>query len=315
MILTGKSEEPSVEQWRGCGFPGHRITLPLSSINRNTSQDVEQLVGDLLVKLRYGVFAGLRQESGVTSRHFSFCNGLSVRDVINRHEDFTGNISQVFTKPEFVVTMPGNPRFVIVVENSHVMDSDHQWHFIQTALRKLIIEDLPDSAEVGLVLFNKAAHIAQPLVQLSHHIHSPARQSLALRIKSRHNLYPSNQGASCLVCGISKAVEALQVSRSVGGGAIILVSKGGKQALGKNEKDIVARLTRKHQVKLFSVSLAYNQHLNDIAPASRGQSWTISEDGLTRKQGQSLQFYLNLIDIFRSIAVKTLHQPDYLVIF
>ena len=131
------------------------------------------------------MFAGLEEEVDVTSEQFSFCRGISVRDVIHKHQDFSQTRGNNFSKPDFFVTRQGNPKFVIVLENSESMNSDGYWHFIRTALRNLITEDLPDYAEVGLVVFNTAAHIAHPLVQHGPAVQSLARQSLSLSIKAQ----------------------------------------------------------------------------------------------------------------------------------
>ena len=305
--------QPSVVHSRGCGHPGDSIMLPLSYIARNTSQATGADIGDELVKLRYGVFAGLEEELDVTSEHFSFCRGLSVIDVIYKHQDFSQAKKSNFTKPEFLVTRQGNPKIVIVLENSESMNSDGHWHFIRTALRNLITADLPDSAEVGLVVFNTAAHIAHPLVQLGPAGQSDARQSLSLSIKSRHNLFPSKQMAGCVACGVQKAIETLQVYRSLGG-VIIVISKGGNHTMSEAEQTQLLSLSSKHQVQLFSVSLTASAALAIVAEESMGQSWSLHRQDHRNVKGPSLGVYLDLIDIFRSIRSNTLTHQEALVI-
>jgi hypothetical protein len=193
------------------------------------------------------------------------------------------------------------------------MNSDGYWHFIRTALRNLITEDLPDSAEVGLVLFNTAAHIAHPLVKFGPAGQSHGRQSLSLSIKSRHNLFPSKQMAGCVACGVQKAIETLQVSRSLGG-VIIVISKGGKHTMSEAEKTQLVSLTSKHQVQLFSVSLTATPTLAIVAEESLGQSWTLQGEDHGTGNEPRLGVYLDLVDIFRSIRAKTLTQSEALVI-
>ena len=43
------------------------------------------------------------------------------------------------------------------------MNGEDQWKFIRTACKKLILHDLPENAEVGLVTFNEDANISHAI--------------------------------------------------------------------------------------------------------------------------------------------------------
>ena len=196
------------------------MDLPYPFISGNRSRDAEAVIGEQFLRLRYGVWAGLDDPLIATSQHHAQCRGVSAREVVMKHSDFRGRRTVNFTEPSFTVTRLTTPKYVIVLENSVMMNSKEQWNFIRTACRNFILHGLPASAHLGIVLFNDAAHIAHPIVQLSDKEKSKARQSLSLQIKSKHNLSPSD--GSCVTCGVSKAIEALSGS----GGVVILIGRG-----------------------------------------------------------------------------------------
>ena len=250
----------------------------------------------------------------MTSQQYTLCRGLSAKQVIANHEDFYNMKAENFTKPHFLIARQGNPRFVIALENSEAMNSKGQWHFVRTALRNLITEDLPDAAEVGLVMFNTAAHIAHPLVRLGHPEQSKARQSLSLQIKSKHNLFPSKQPEGCIICGIHKAIKTMQVSKSGSkGGVILIISTGGNKTLPPDQQGQMARLIAKHHVQLFSVSLETSLSLAQLAHTSSGQSWTMINQQEKDRPGPDLSVYLDILDTFRFIMAMTLTKPPSLV--
>ena len=150
----------------------------------------------------------------MTSRQHSLCRGHTVKNVILAHPDFHGLRAPVnFTVPRFSVTRQSSPRYVIVLENSQTMNMRDHWDFIRTASKKFIVQDLPDAAMVGLVLFNEQAHVAFPVSRLGPRANPQTRNGLAFSIKNKYNLSPSS--GSCVRCGIERALEALQTAGSL----------------------------------------------------------------------------------------------------
>ena len=68
-----------------------------------------------------------------------------------------------FHLPQIKITQYKLPKIVIVLENSVRMNGEDQWKFIRTACKKLILHDLPENAEVGLVTFNEDANISHAI--------------------------------------------------------------------------------------------------------------------------------------------------------
>ena len=83
--------------------------------------------------------------------------------------------------------------------------------------------------------------------------------------------------------------------------------------MSEEEQEKLVRLTAKHQTQLFSLSLAHNQHLAEVTQASVGQSWTLLQQDYRTDEGPSLEFYLDLLNIFRSIRTNILTVGEALV--
>ena len=157
-------EAPWLVQPRGCGSAGSHIVLPLPTLLDNTTIPNTRL-GELLLRLRYGVFTSLTVPSLVTGRQAALCQGRSARQVVLSHPDFRGLgavVTTNFSTPQFLVTRRAAPRYVLLLENSARMNSQGQWDFLRTAARDLVMSSLPAEAHLGIVLFNEAAHVAHP---------------------------------------------------------------------------------------------------------------------------------------------------------
>ncbi len=103
--------------------------------------------------------------------------------------------------------------YLSVLENSEPMAVNNTWRHIRIALQKFINRDLPEEAQLGLVLFNEDAYIASSVTRLGN---DPAsRKSISVHIESRYTLSPNVR--SCVRCGLVKAIEALQTSGSTKG--------------------------------------------------------------------------------------------------
>ena len=89
-----------------------------------------------------------------------------VSDHHNNEEQPTEQIYKAnikFHLPQIKITQYKLPKIVIVLENSVRMNGEDQWRFIRTACKKLILHDLPEDAEVGLVTFNEDANISHSI--------------------------------------------------------------------------------------------------------------------------------------------------------
>ena len=306
MVTSLQGGAPRTVQPSGCGVPGSHVVLPLATLLANVSSRSGAVLGEQLVRLRYGVFSGVSEETGVTSRQAALCHGRSARQVILSHPDFLEHAVTNFTSPSVLVTRRSAPRYVLLLENSVRMNSRGQWDFLRTAARDLVMSGLPAEAHLAVVLFNSAAHIAHPLTVLGAMGKSRARQSLALQIKSKHALSPTS--ASCVQCAIGKAVESL----GGGGGVLLLLSRATNLS-----SDLLPLLT-KHRLRLFTVSLpeggeaaVASGQVERLAHASGGAANLVPVPGGARRP--PLALYIGLVEAFRQMLQRTADYQDNLV--
>ena len=205
-----------------------------------------------------------------------------------------------------MLTRVGAPRYMLLLENSRQMNSRGQWDFLRTASRDLVMRGLPPSAHLGVVLFNEAAHVAHPLALLGEAGKSRSRQSVALQIKSKHALSPSE--GSCVQCAVARAVESLGE-----GGVLILISRADNISL-----DLLPLLI-KHRLQLFSIALpdggeaaVASRDLERLAHASGGTATLVPVPGGRARPPLSL--YIGLSNAFRQVLQRTAPSQDSLVI-
>ena len=221
------------------------------------------------------------------------------------HPDFrgTGALSGNFSAPSFRLTRVGSPRYMLLLENSHRMNSRGQWDFLRTAARDLVMRGLPSNAHLGVILFNEAAHVAHPLALLGE---VRTRQSIALQIKSKHALSPSD--GSCVQCAVARAVESLGED-----GVLVLISRAPNVSLE------LLPLLLKHRLQLFSIALpeggeaaVANQGLERLAHASGGTATLVPVPG--GRERPPLGLYIGLSNAFRQVLQRTAPSQESLVI-
>ena len=96
LVTSRQSGKAWTVQSQGCSQPGSHIVLPLESIfdpaTHQTNQENGQKIVDKdaasgshlagqLLRLRYGVFAGLDSPNHVTGEHYTHCQGRTVSQV------------------------------------------------------------------------------------------------------------------------------------------------------------------------------------------------------------------------------------------
>ena len=304
----------------GCGRPGEFVYLPYSFLAPTNSSQIGKMISNQWMRLRYGIFEDFDPRvSGisVSSQHHALCLGQTVKNTILAHRDFESESRQSinFTIPRFTITKQAVPKYVIVLENSQTMNMRDHWDFIRTTCKKFIKHDLPDTAHVGLVLFNDNAHEAYPISMLGPKANPQTRDGLAFSIKNKYNLSPST--GSCVRCGIVKAIESLQTSGSPHGGVLIVISRGGITSLSLNEEKEVMELSQKHNLQIFPVSIPQppvtdiSLSLERLAHTTGGESFFIVDDSYSDKS--SLSTYVGLADTFREIQQRTLGNSPSLV--
>ena len=320
--------EPWTQQSQSCGNPGDFIYVPRSfiKIQHNEGNETDSNVGKLgqelrnqFLRYRFGVFQDGRADRtplSVNSRQHSLCYGQTVMEIIEKHPDFTSSRVQkkTMTAPpdtKFTIFKAQPPVYVLILENSMAMDHNDHWELIQKSAKKFILHDLADDARLGLVLFNSGAHVAHEIQELKS---GKIRRGLAVMIKNKFSLSPKND--SCVMCGFTEAISALP--SNVKGATFIVISQGKSSSLDLHEEMHLLDLSKKHRVKLFSISIPEQPQddlslsLERLAHSTGGQSFFIPEESY-RKVETELSTYVHLVDAFSGIQSRISNDGPFLV--
>ena len=187
------------------------------------------------------------------------CHGLSVQEIILKSEDLrlvNGNKRKVSAQtarsyvPEIVTVQEKPPRFVFLVETSATMLDNDDWRWINKALQKLLRYDLTAGLEVGLVTYSDVARMEFNLTRLPDRGEDTGlRAHLADILPDKYRLLASGGGVTCLLCGLTRALELLGPDKQ--GGQLIILSRGGPVTAGERAK--LMEYAEYYQVRVFSI--------------------------------------------------------------
>ncbi|XP_045617959.1 calcium-activated chloride channel regulator 1 [Procambarus clarkii] len=172
------------------------------------------------------------------TKHNALCSHRPAWQVILQHPDFlydsirSGDVALNVT-PSITYVRQTPPRYVIVVEDTTVMNVQKRWEFLRKAVRKLLVYDVPAGSEVGVVLFSNEVSIQLPLTPTPTTLDE--RQRLATASMPRN---PSNiaQSQKCFTCGLRTAIDMLESDgQGTAGGVILLVTAESPQVLKADE--------------------------------------------------------------------------------
>ena len=187
------------------------------------------------------------------------CHGLSVQEIILKSEDLklvNGNKRKVSAHiasslaPEIVTVQEKSPRFVFLVETSASMLDNNDWRWINKALQKLLRYDLSAGLEVGLVTYSDVARMEFNLTRLPDWGGDTGlRAHLADILPDKYRLLASGGGVSCLLCGLTRALELLGPDKQ--GGKLVIITRGGPVTAGERAK--LVEYAEYYQVQVFSI--------------------------------------------------------------
>ena len=194
------------------------------------------------------------------TKHNGLCHGLSVQEIILRSEDLklvnrnTRKVSSTQTAmsfvPEIVTVQEKPPRFVFLVETSTTMLENDDWRWINKALQKLLRYDLSGGLEVGLVTYSDVARMVFNMTRLPDQGEdSPLRGHLADILPDKYRLLASGPGLTCLLCGLTRALELLGPDKQ--GGQLVIISRGNQVSAGERAK--LVEYAEFYQIRVSSV--------------------------------------------------------------
>jgi hypothetical protein len=306
------------QQSQGCQKSGDFIYLPHESLGHWNPYEPGSQLFEQWLRLRYGLFTNHGLDSNVTSGSIqdSQCFGSSPASIVLNHSDqksshFNPKGALIHSGPTFTVSREEAPKYVIVLENSVAMSMNNTWDMLRTALKKFLIHDLQDDAQVGLVLFNEAAIIASSVSRVGPK-NGPQRTDTNVLIESKYTLSPKLD--SCVRCGLLKAIEALQTSGSTIGASIIMISQGHINVLSREDERELVTLSKKHQLRLYTMPLV--QHKNNVSILFETMSFvTGGSSFLIQQKNYLLDVYLDVINALREIRSRSESNGPALVSF
>ena len=214
LILQDVGLLPQSVQPQGCGVPGLGVSLPLSSLD---NPYLENNLITQLINSRFGVFI---QDSDNLTQILNGTNydrmGLTQQNLICAGQsplDIIGTLSKPsnFTPPEFRYVVEGEEHYVLVLDQTSIMDINQRWINIKRSFNRFI-NNLKEGTMLSIITFGREGNLVLPPTVVTH----TNREGLHGRIPRR--IEESND--TCLSCGIKLAKDILAGSS----GSIILVT-------------------------------------------------------------------------------------------
>ncbi|XP_018014352.2 calcium-activated chloride channel regulator 1 [Hyalella azteca] len=228
-------------------------------------------------------------DSTAPTKHNALCGGRSAWQVMSQHNDFkhgpvgAGPVRN--TQPLFNYIRPAAHRYVIVVEDTAVMNAQKRWDLLRKAVRRMLVYDIPPGEKVGVVIFDSTASTTLPLIQVPDALED--RQRLATVSLPRT---PSQviERSKCILCGLEKAVEMLEKDGgSAAGGVIFLISSGSPFPLSSYDLELLRDLVVPRHVQVVPVlypmtvrSPTPTSGVEQLAKITGTQWYAVADEGI-----------------------------------
>lgn len=179
-----------------------------------------------------------------------------------------------------------------------ILPKQDHWKYVRSATRRLVLHDLSEEAELGILSFSDSVQIhtmdgssGTGLVRLG----SPgSREAVASAIpvfissSSASGSPPSNSQESCLTCALAEAIAMLERGGSSSAGdVIILITTGSSSA---DQVQSALALASRKQVRVSVVAFAYFptagagsgslRSLQSLAEATGGRMTAVASKGV-----------------------------------
>ncbi|CAL4243850.1 unnamed protein product, partial [Meganyctiphanes norvegica] len=224
------------------------------------------------------------------NKHNSLCKGKAAWDVIMQSQDFVDKRdiqSEIYEPliPVFHFVKPGQPRVILLVEDTAVMNLQNRWEFIRKSVRRAVVYDMPDGAHVGIVVFNSEARTTASLAKMDPV--SDVRQRIGSSMPRNPSRIPEKH--KCLLCGFQEALRALESDYSKSEGATIILITTGAGSTPQQELDEIIHLaaSRKLHIELIlypfiqqSGEATPNHGLDKLIHATHGSAVTVMDEGV-----------------------------------
>ncbi|XP_057365308.1 calcium-activated chloride channel regulator 1-like isoform X2 [Daphnia carinata] len=205
------------------------------------------------------------------NKHNAMCGSYSVWTVITRHPDFAMNNNPpsdiLFLEPTFQIVRSSGSRFVLVADTSGSMNDHKRIIRLYESSRRWIKYDISDGSKLGLVQFSNKATITSPMVEITG---DASREALIARL-------PVNAvGATCIGCGLQKALELL---RPGGPGGVIILLTDGEETDRPFIYEVLSEVVRSGaRVVSIAFGRTAEDKIEDLADKTNGKSYFIDDN-------------------------------------
>lgn len=247
------------------------------------------------------------------TKHNSICERKSTFEVIIKHPDFATSTfgsshqnSQIQnTTPRITFKKQNTTRFVIVVENTKDMLIRESWKFLRISIRKLVLYDLPEDAnvEVGMVATNETGSVKLLNIVSMKGPGIDNRDQLSSAVPYA----PGDSSQSpCLHCALKEAIEMLNERTKASGPAnnvVIVIAPG----MNRNANiETLMKEARKSKVKMATINypeITRVQSLDILAEGTGGEAYTVAEKKVN-VDTSVLTTYFQLSNVLHNIVQK-----------
>ena len=247
------------------------------------------------------------------TKHNILCNGLSSKDVILSHEDFSrlGNLnskkSHKRLDPAVTVVREPEPQYVLVMETIEENDNAGQWKWISKAAQKFIRYDLSIDSNLGIVTFANTSKIEHPMTRIRS---NDVRSKLADTIPDKYHLSRSSKTGSCLLCAVRKVLHNVLNSDTMAGTHLVLLVSSLTKVSPKDER-ILRNYVQDYNIKI-SVILLNPESNKDLESYDTMTEIMGGETYPVSMSAGPMEFFVTLTEAFTDVIRSDSRYPTEL---
>ncbi|MCL4137960.1 UNVERIFIED_CONTAM: hypothetical protein GTU68_056467, partial [Idotea baltica] len=226
------------------------------------------------------------------TKHNALCMGRPAWDIIQQSEDFSNgrnlpSNSTVLHEPIYRYVQENPPRFVLVVEDTAVMNMQRRWEFVRKAVRRTVVYDVPDGTYMALIVFNTIALPVAPLSKIDSV--SDVRQRIGSSLPRNPSTVPESH--KCVLCGLQEALRTLNSDPMGAAGANIILVTTGAGTATHHQMDEMVRMVQNSGVRVIPVVYPLTEK-----PGTTSSSATESLEPLIRANGEDSGSLFTVVD-------------------
>ncbi|XP_050030771.1 calcium-activated chloride channel regulator 1-like isoform X2 [Dermacentor andersoni] len=201
----------------------------------------------------------------------AICRGKSTWEVISENEDFK-NLPRPDMSKSIEVSFEETQqrehlaqRVVLVLDVSQSMDDYDRMTFLKEAATRYIQDIADGSKRLAIITFSNDAAVRHTLMP----VNVNTRQSFLNTVKQLRTV-----GATCIGCGLLRALEVLRTPDETPEGGIIVLMSDGTENRAPYLNDVMPQLTAaKVEISTLALGSKADDKLEKLATATRGKAF------------------------------------------